>query len=164
MSLKVLSAPDKVLTQKSIDVKEDEFGDGLNSFVNQMIITMKENNGIGLAAIQVGLKRRIIVASIDGKDVALINPKIVSFSDDKSTMEEGCLSVPTILAEITRPESIVVSYIDRDYNQVEERFSGLASHIIQHEIDHLNGKTILSGLSRLKRDIYRRKVKKIKAN
>jgi peptide deformylase len=162
MSFKVLIAPDKTLTQTSEVVTEEEFGENLDLFINQMIEIMNDNSGIGLAAIQIGLKKRIVVANIDGEVVSFVNPKIIESSDALSVMEEGCLSVPTILAEVSRPETVVVRYIDNNYNVVDKELSGLSSHIIQHEIDHLNGKTILRHISRLKRDMYKRKVNKIR--
>jgi len=155
-------APDKVLREVSNEVKKDEFGEDLNSFLETMINVMNENNGIGLAAIQIGVKKRIIVANIDNKPIAMINPEVLSVGEATSKVVEGCLSVPTVLEEIERSSSVVVKYMDKDGNSTEEEFEGLSSHIIQHEIDHLDGITILNKISRLKRDIYRRKVNKLR--
>jgi len=155
-------APDKVLREVSNEVREDEFGEDLNSFLETMTSVMNENNGVGLAAIQIGVKKRIIVANIDNEPIAMINPEVLSVGGATSKVVEGCLSVPTVLEEIERPSSVVVKYMDKGGNFIEEEFKGLPSHIVQHEIDHLDGITILNKISRLKRDIYRRKVNKLR--
>ena len=141
--LKIKIAPDKFLRSKSSDVADDEFGEELNSLVADMIETMNYNDGVGLSAIQVGISKRIIVANLDGNMTSMINPVILSTGDKESSFSEGCLSVPAVLEEITRPESIVVSYKNTDGSLSERSLSGINSHIVQHEIDHLNGITIL---------------------
>jgi peptide deformylase len=159
---RIYIAPDKVLREVSDEVGEDEFGEDLDSFLETMISVMNENNGIGLAAIQIGVKKRIIVANIDNEPIAMINPEVLSVGELTSKVVEGCLSVPTVLEEIERSSSVIVKYMDRGANYVEKEFKGLSSHIVQHEIDHLDGKTILDKISRLKRDIYKRKVNKLR--
>ena len=160
--LKIKIAPDRTLNYVSDEVSDDEFGGELNSLASDMIETMEYNGGIGLAAIQVGVRKRVLVANIDGEIITVINPVIISSSEDCSSMREGCLSVPSMLESIERPSAISVKYRNLDGGHEEGSFFGDSSHIIQHEIDHLDGKTILNKISRLKRDVYTRKVKKIR--
>ena len=109
-----------------------------------MFETMYKNNGIGLAAVQIGVLKRVVVIDIEneGKFV-LINPKIVSFSENKTIMQEGCLSVPDGQYSVERPERVVVEYTDLDGKVNKIETGGLLSKCFQHEIDHLNGHTIV---------------------
>ncbi|MBQ0024563.1 MAG: peptide deformylase [Bacteroidales bacterium] len=121
----------------------------IKSFVEDMVATMHNADGCGLAAPQVGVSKRILV--VDGNDLAdrwpelkgfhreMINPEFTFESEETSTYEEGCLSVPGVDADVVRPKRIKVRYLDVDFNEVEEEFDNFAARMIQHEMDHLNG-------------------------
>ena len=132
--------PDPFLRKRSEEVPE--VNEEIQAIIADMFETMDEEDGVGLAAPQIGISRRIIVISVDEKGfdrLALINPVVEYFSDDISTMEEGCLSVPGINADVTRPSKVVVKGITKNGRGVEITASGLLSRALQHEIDHLNG-------------------------
>ena len=127
---------------------------------------MNDAPGIGLAAPQIGELKRIITINIyqEEKNIAytLFNPEITWFSKDEIVMEEGCLSIPRQFAEIKRPEKIKIKYINENNKTVEKKLNGNESRVIQHEIDHLDGKLFIDYLSSLKRNIIIKKVKKLK--
>ena len=145
---KIRIYPDPVLRKVAVEVEEI---DGyIKELISVMFEVMKAGNGIGLAAPQIGVDKRVIVVSIDEKGferLALINPVIDYFSDRLSTMEEGCLSVPGIRADVKRPSKIVVSGITRSGRKVSIETGGLLARVIQHEIDHLNGVLFIDKLS-----------------
>ena len=132
---------------------------------DDMLETMYAAPGVGLAAVQVGVPRRLVVLDT-AKDEApprplvLINPEIVALGSEKRLHEEGCLSIPDVRVEIERPSQVTVRYLDREGKPQELAGEGLLATAIQHEIDHLNGKLIIDFLSRLKRDMIVRKFKK----
>jgi peptide deformylase len=131
-----------------------------------MIETMYHSNGIGLAACQIGIPRRIIVLDVSPIDpqqnlFAMINPEVIS-EEGEIDHEEGCLSVPDCFEKVKRRERIRVKGISRDGKEIEVSGEGILAFALQHEIDHLNGVLILDRVSRLKRDIYRSKLKKEK--
>ena len=128
---------DKVLRQTAKRVANID--DTLRSICASMCDTMYENNGVGLAAPQVGISKRIIVVDNNGKPLILINPEIVFFSDNKIEMEEGCLSVPEEVKTILRSESVKIKYRDTKGKPHIETYDGLIARVIQHEIDHLDG-------------------------
>ncbi len=153
--LPIITAPDPILREKSLPVERVDAE--LHRLLDDMLETMYAAPGIGLAAIQVGIPRRVLVADIAKDDeprapLFLINPKIVAFGEEMALHEEGCLSVPEHYAEIERPASCRVTYLDRDGQRQETTFDGLMARVIQHEIDHLDGKLFIDYLSRLKRD------------
>lgn len=129
--------------------------------MDQMLETMYAAPGIGLAAIQVGVPRRVIVLDVakreneeaEAKPMFLVNPKILSLSDERAVHEEGCLSIPEYYAEVERPAEVRVSYLDREGKPVELAANGILAVCLQHEIDHLNGKLFIDHLSKLKRDM-----------
>ena len=130
---------------------------------------MYNYNGIGLAAVQVGVLRRMLVIDVSKKDeekkpFCLINPVIKSFGKDRSTYEEGCLSIPETFIEIERPKICEVEYIDEKGSKKNLKCDGLLSTCIQHEINHLDGKLIIDHLSKLKKDFIIKKISKIKKN
>lgn len=136
--------PDPVLRRQSQAVGavgEDEAG-----LISYMVETMYANQGIGLAAPQVGVTKRIIVVDAGKGLLKMVNPEIIS-TGGLSALEEGCLSVPGKLVEIRRPERIVVSFIDEENAPFQKSFEGLAAKAVQHEIDHLNGRLIVDYLS-----------------
>lgn len=139
-----------VLRQKAAEVElQQESAEDLLKFVNDMIETMHAADGCGLAAPQVGVSKRVLV--VDGNDLAerfpalkgfhreMINPVFTEESEETSSYEEGCLSIPGVDAEIVRPKRIKVKYLDAHLNEVEEEFDDFAARMIQHEMDHLDG-------------------------
>jgi len=158
--MRLIFGPDKTLRQKSEPFTEGEFGDELEALAQSMLKIMRGFGGVGLAAIQLGLPKRILVGEADGEAFALVNPEIKDLSDEVEPFDEGCLSFPMKTFKIERPSEVTVSYRRPDGTRAEETFMGLAARIVQHEIDHLNGVTILDKISSLKRDIYIRKMKK----
>jgi peptide deformylase len=163
-TLEILTIPDPVLRQTSAPVEAVD--DAARRFMDQMLKTMYEAPGIGLAAIQVGEPRRIITIDVAPEDeprspLFLINPEIVWRSDDeRSTYEEGCLSIPDYYAEVERPAKVRVRYLDYDGQPQEREADGLLATCIQHEVDHLNGVLFIDYLSKLKRDLVVRKFTK----
>ena len=158
--LKILEFPDPRLRKKAVPVTEVD--DGLRILIDNMIETMYAAPGIGLAATQVDVHKRVLVADVSQeKDDprVLINPEIPE-KDGVVVTEEGCLSVPGYFEEVERAEDIRVRYLDRDGNPVEEDATGLLSVCIQHEVDHLNGKLFVDYLSEAKRQRIRKKLEK----
>jgi peptide deformylase len=144
----------------------DGIDDGVKRLIQDMKETMYRANGIGLAACQVGILRRVIVVDVSPLDpqhglFALINPEIVS-EEGEIEYEEGCLSVPDCSEKVKRREKIQVRGISPEGTEMEVSGEGILAISLQHEIDHLNGILILDRLSRLKREIYRDKLKKEK--
>lgn len=128
---------DKVLTQKAKRVANVD--DSIRNICISMVDTMNANNGVGLAANQVGILKRIVVIKDGEEDKVMINPEIVEYSQEICDMKEGCLSIPDTFLDIQRPETIKVKYRNMKGKPHFETYSGLTSRIIQHEIDHLDG-------------------------
>lgn len=139
-----------VLRQKAAAVDmESEDKAALTQFIKDMTETMHKADGCGLAAPQVGVSKRILV--VDGNELQdkypelkgfhreMINPEFTFRSEEKASLEEGCLSIPGVDADVLRPNVIRISYIDADFNPVEEEFTGFAARMVQHEMDHLDG-------------------------
>ena len=162
---KILTEPNPVLRQKSQPV--DKVDDLTRKLMDDMLETMYLAPGIGLAAIQVGVLKRIIVLDIS-KDpekkepMYFVNPVIVSTSKNNITYEEGCLSVPGQFAEIDRPDRCYVKYLDYNGNHKELKSEGLLATCIQHEIDHLEGILFIDYLSNLKKSMIIKKLSKQK--
>lgn len=164
--LPIILVPDPVLKQKAQPI--ETITDDIRRQAADMVETMYAAPGIGLAANQINRLNRLIVLDPnyrhnDGSRDALvmINPEIVWESEEISIMEEGCLSIPQQYAEVERPASVRVKYVDLDGTIKEWIGDGLASHCVQHEIDHLNGTLFIDHLSRLKRNIIMRKFSKL---
>ncbi len=158
--LEILHYPDNRLRNKAVMV--DEVDDEIRQTVDDMFETMYQAPGIGLAAIQVNiLKRIIVIDTSEQKDqpLCLINPEILTASGEEET-EEGCLSVPGFYEAVIRAESVRVKAQDRDGNFFEMDANGLLAVCIQHEIDHLDGKLFVDYLSKLKRNRIRKKLEK----
>ncbi len=161
----ILTAPDPRLKVVSEPVAKVD-GD-IRTLIDDMIATMYDADGIGLAAIQVGVPKRILVMDIDQKDgkknpKAYINPKILWASEEMATFEEGCLSVPEIWDEVERPAKIRAEYLDRDGKRHEIEAEGLFATCLQHEMDHLEGILFVDHLSKLKRTMAMKKLQKAK--
>ena len=161
--LPIITLPDPKLRQVSAPIERVD--DDLRRLVDNMLETMYAAPGVGLAAVQVGELRRLIVVDAseeedEHKPLALINPEIVTLGPEKRIYEEGCLSIPDVRIEIERPSTIDVRYIDTEGKQQQMHADGLLATVIQHEVDHLDGRLIVDFLSRLKRDIIVRRFKK----
>ena len=162
----ILVVPNPVLKRVSEPVEQVD--DALRALMDDMLETMYAAPGIGLAAIQVGVPKRVIVMDLarEGEEKApryFVNPEIVWASDDTKPYEEGCLSVPEYFDEVQRPAQVKLRYLDYHGRPVEEEADGLYAVCIQHEMDHLNGVLFIDHLSRLKREQAVKKVKKAKA-
>lgn len=163
--LPILVAPDPRLKQKAIRVAAVD--DEVRRLMEDMLETMYEAPGIGLAAPQVGVGKRVIVVDI-GKDeedrqpIRMANPEIVWVSDDDNSYEEGCLSVPEHYASVVRPRAIRVRYLDHQNEIREIAADGLLATVLQHEMDHLDGILFIDHISALKRNMILRKLTKTK--
>ena len=168
MSVKeIITVPDETL--KKISDPVEKIGINEKKLIDDFFETMYVSNGIGLAAVQIGILKRILVVDVSTKDeknqpIVLINPVIKNLSDDTSVYEEGCLSIPETFIEIERPKICEVEYIDEKGSKKNLECDGLLSTCIQHEIDHLDGKLIIDHLSKLKKDFIIKKISKIKKN
>jgi len=161
----IVIEPDPILRKKSENLEKVD--DELRGLLDDMLETMYSAPGIGLAAVQVGVLKRLIVIDIskekDKKNpLFLINPEIISRSNKTSIYEEGCLSLPGHFAEIERPAECHVKYIDYSGKEKEIKANGLLSTCIQHEVDHLNGILFIDYLSKLKKDMILKKLIKHK--
>ena len=166
MKRNILIHPDPRL--KKVCAPVDDLSDELRVLADDMLETMYDAPGIGLAAPQVGVLQRLIVLDcVKDEDetprpLVMFNPEIVAQSDEMNTYEEGCLSIPEQYAEVTRPSEVEVRWIDRDAKEQKEAFGGLWATCVQHEIDHLNGKLFIDYLKPLKRQMITRKMQKLK--
>ena len=163
---KILTEPNKLLRQisKTVEKVEDEE----RKLMDDMLETMYAANGIGLAAIQIGVPKRIIVMDISKEEneknpMFFVNPVIIKKNVQKATYEEGCLSVPNQFAEIDRPNSCEVEYLDYNGNKKNLKAEGLLATCIQHEMDHLEGILFIDYLSKLKKTMIIKKLSKLKA-
>jgi peptide deformylase len=180
--LPLIIAPDPFL--KKISKPVEAVDDDLKEFMKKMVATMYQENGIGLASVQVGVLKRVLVMDVDyeiddhhhhhdeegfsGVHVTnsnpqyFINPEIIEFSKNNSSFNEGCLSFPGARAEVIRPESIKLKYLDFNGEKQVKEFDGISATCLQHEIDHLNGITFVDKISPLKREMILKRMKKIK--
>jgi peptide deformylase len=164
--LPIIEIPDPILRTQSAPV--ESVGDDIQKLIQDMFATMYAAPGIGLAAVQVAVPRRLLVIDLqeeedeEGEPVkdphVFINPEIVHRSDARKTYNEGCLSIPEQYAEIERPDIVRARWIDEKGQEKEGEFGGLMSVCLQHEVDHLNGVLFIDHLSRLKRDMVVKKV------
>jgi peptide deformylase len=161
--LPILTAPDPRLKKKSLPVEAVD--DGVRRLMDDMLETMYDAPGIGLAAPQVGVLKRVIVLDIDREEAKtgplfMANPEIIEASDEDASYEEGCLSVPEHYSDVVRPAKVTVRYFDRDGKAQELTCEGLLATCVQHEIDHLDGILFIDHISALKRNIILRKLLK----
>jgi len=162
---KILTEPNKVLRQKSTDVKKVD--QDIQKILDDMLETMYHASGIGLAAIQIGIPKRLIVLDISKqaepkKPMFFVNPEIIWKSEQNSTYEEGCLSVPDQFAEIDRPKQCHVKYFDYNGKKQLLKVEGILATCIQHEMDHLEGILFIDYLSKLKKSMIVKKLSKLK--
>ncbi len=162
--LDIITIPDPRLktVSKPVDVVDDD----LRKLMDDMLETMYAAPGIGLAAIQVGVAKRVLVLDLKGDDedpqpLYMVNPEVLWASEEMNVYNEGCLSVPDQYADVERPRDIKVKYLDYDGNAVEDEMTELYATCVQHEIDHLNGVVFIDHISRLKRDMIVKKVRKL---
>jgi peptide deformylase len=167
--LNILEAPHPTLSAKARDVREDEFGPELVSFLENMAITMYAAPGVGLAAPQVNDSRRILVADPGNNDdgsprmlYSMVNPTIISKSEDYITYEESCLSVPEFYINVKRYQQITILWKDGVGNVRQQTFEEFPAIVLQHEMDHLEGITLLDRSSRFRRSRYVSKRKKLR--
>lgn len=163
---KIITIPDPVLKQTAQPV--DKIDAAVRKQMEGMLQTMYDAPGIGLAANQVGLLNRVLVMDLANRKegekpnpIYMVNPQILYESEERSVMEEGCLSIPRQYADVERPAIVRVKYWDYNGKEAELEAEGLLSHCVQHEIDHLNGKLFIDYLSSLKRNMILRKVDKL---
>ena len=161
----ILVAPDPRLKRVAHDVAKVD-GE-IRRLIYDMLETMYDAKGIGLAAVQIGVDKRVLVMDLDQKEGpgaprVYVNPKLLWVSEELATFEEGCLSVPDIWEDVARPASIRAEYLDRDGKKQTLEADGLLADCLQHEMDHLDGVLFIDHLSRLKRSIALRKLAKAK--
>jgi peptide deformylase len=163
--LPIITAPDPRL--KTVASRVDAVDDDIRRLMDDMLETMYAAPGVGLAAPQVGISQRVIVVDVartgDAPEpMQMANPEIVEASSERSTVEEGCLSLPEHFAEVKRPERVRIRYLDRE-NEIRERdMDGFLATCIQHEMDHLDGILFVDHISGLKRGMIMRKLTKLK--
>ncbi len=166
MSIKeIITVPDEIL--KKVSTPVEKVGINEKNLIKDLFETMYNSKGIGLAAVQVGILKRVLVIDVSTKNgeknpMCFINPKIKKLSNEMSVYEEGCLSIPDTFIEIQRPKICQIEYIDINGKIKIKEFDGLLSTCVQHEINHLDGKLIIDHLSKLKKDIIIKKISKIK--
>lgn len=181
--LPVIVSPDPLLKKASAPV--EKIDDKIQKLMDSMLETMYDQRGVGLSAVQVGVLKRVIVMDVeykitecDGhhhhhhhhdhikntKPIFMVNPKIVKCSKEQSVYFEGCLSFPDARADVERPETVTVEYLDYYGEKQTIHAEGLLATCVQHEIDHLNGITFVDHISKLKRDIILKKMKKLYKN
>ena len=165
MILEVLQFPDPHLREVAKPISKDEVNDELRQLASDMAETMYDEPGIGLAATQIGVDKRLIVMDVewteeDRNPRVLLNPEIVETEGRVTSEQEGCLSVPDYKADVERDARVVVRARALDWEEVEFEATGLEAFCFQHEIDHLDGKLFIDRISRLKRDLYVRRRKK----
>ena len=164
--LPILIHPDPRL--KKVCEPVADIVDGLRTLAENMLETMYDAPGIGLAAPQIGVTKRLLVMDCvkeEGKTpqpTVMFNPEILASSDDKSDYEEGCLSIPDQFGMVTRPAEVKVGYIDQNGDPQERDYAGLWATCVQHEIDHLNGKLFIDYLGSVRRQMITQKMKKLK--
>ncbi len=159
----ILIIPDKRLRLKSEPV--GAIDKAVRALIDDMFATMYDAPGIGLAAIQIGVAKRVITMDLAKKDEpkapqVFINPEITWASDETATYEEGCLSIPEYYEEVERPNAVRVKFLDREGKPQELEAKGLLATCLQHEIDHINGVLFIDHISKLKRDMIMKKFKK----
>jgi peptide deformylase len=158
----IITLPDPLLRKASEPIERVD--DELRTLIDDMLETMYDAPGIGLAAVQIAVPRRLIVmdvkyrhsdeegGEVEKEPIAMINPEILSFGDEMRVHEEGCLSIPEFYAEVERPRHVIVRFLDREGKSHEMECEDVLATVVQHEVDHLNGKLFIDYISRLKRD------------
>jgi len=161
--LNIITYPDKFLSQPTQPL--DNIDGKVQEMIDKMALTMYDAPGVGLAAIQVGWDKSLLIYDVSPRDESrslhvLINPKIITSEEEILSENEGCLSVPDFRADVKRAAAITVAGHDRDGNPLKIDAEGLLAIVLQHEIDHLNGTLFIEHISTLKRQMYKRRIKK----
>ena len=162
----ILLHPDPRLKKICADVPD--LTDELRMLADDMLQTMYDAPGVGLAAPQIGFLHRLIVLDCvkeegeTARPLIMFNPEIIASSDEKNVYEEGCLSIPDLFADVTRPKTVQVRWMDRDGNEQNEEMDGLWATCVQHEIDHLKGKLFIDHIKPIRRQMITRKMVKLK--
>ena len=146
--LKIIQESDPVLRKKAEPIKDPKAPE-IQKLIADMILTMKAANGIGLAAPQIGKSLRIFTAQVEDKIYVFINPEVKNFSNNRVPFEEGCLSVPKIWGPVVRPKKLTIKALDEDGKPIKIRAKGLLARVIQHEMDHLDGKLFIDKAEKL---------------
>lgn len=163
--LTIIEVPDKRLKIKSSPVKKID--EKIKQLLEDMVETMRAADGLGLAAPQVGINKRIVVIDvnrhIEGKDepICMVNPEIIWSSEETNYYKEGCLSLPDQYAEVERPAEVKVKYLNENGDELEAHAKGLFATVVQHELDHLDGIVFVDHISRVKRNMLLRKLSKL---
>ncbi|MBW1838646.1 MAG: peptide deformylase [Deltaproteobacteria bacterium] len=158
MSLKeIIIYPNPVIKKKSESV--EEVNEEIKQLIDDMTETMYASRGVGLAAVQIGILKRVIVVNVGEELVALVNPEILE-NEGESQMEEGCLCLPGVLIDVKRSEKVKVKGLNEKWEEVVVDAEGLLARAFQHEVDHLNGILIIDKVSRIKRELLTNKLRK----
>ena len=162
-TLEIVKYPDTSLSQPTSEL--ENIDGQVQKMIDGMSTTMYQAPGIGLAAIQVGWDKSLLIYDISPQDEdrslhVLINPKIIASEGEILSTDEGCLSVPDFRADVKRAEKVLVEAVDREGNPIRIDAEGLLAIVLQHEIDHLNGTLFIDHISSLKREMYKRRIKK----
>lgn len=167
MIAKVLKLGSSVLRKHSTEIKK---GEDSKSLIENLFDTLSKEGGIGLAAPQIGVLKRVFVMDshpfedddkVEKFKRAIINPEIISKSDETVIYSEGCLSIPEIYEEVVRPKKISVKYLDESFKQVEREIDGIEARIFQHEFDHLDGVLFIDRISSIRRTMLQGRLKRI---
>jgi peptide deformylase len=158
----IITLPDPLLRRASALIERVD--DELRTLIDDMLETMYDAPGVGLAAVQIAVPRRLIVmdvkyrhrdeegGEVEKEPIAMVNPEILTSGNEMRVHEEGCLSIPDFYAEVERPSNVTVRYLDRDGKEQTRECEDMLATVVQHEVDHLNGKLFIDYISRLKRD------------
>ena len=157
-TMDIVTYPEEVLRRKAEPI--DEIDDDVRDLADKMTEVMLKEDGVGLAAPQVGVRKRLIVVNLEDDFHILINPELLEQSDEEEVSEEGCLSVPGPEAPVSRSKEVVIRGTDLDGNEVELTRDGLGARVFQHEIDHINGKLFIDHLSDAERSVTLREYRK----
>jgi len=160
----ILKYGNSTLRKKSLPLLPEELNENLKELINTLFQTMDEAKGIGLAAPQIGVSKRLFVIEFDDIKHACINPEILEKSSEIVEYEEGCLSVPGLYENVKRPERITVKYLDENFKEHIEELDEVPARIFQHEFDHLEGLLFVDKLSSLRKNLLKKKLKKIEKN
>ncbi|BDU50281.1 peptide deformylase [Haliovirga abyssi] len=160
MILEIKKYGDPVLRKKSIEV--EKIDENLKQLLKDMIETMYDAPGVGLAAPQIGINKKVVIIDTDGKLRKIINPVILERFGEEEIAEEGCLSIPNIYEKVKRPSKVKVKYLNEDGLEVTEEADGLLARAFQHEIDHLDGVLFVDKVSNIRKRLISNKLAKLK--
>lgn len=160
MNIQVYEA--EVLRTVSTKLELDEINDDFRKLLDEMVVTMRLANGVGLASNQVGIARRFFVMEVDDVVKKCINPELLEYIEKEVKIDEGCLSIPGIFKKVSRADKIKVKYLNENAVEVVEELEGLWAKVFQHELDHINGMMFIDRLTPVNRNLIRKKLESIK--